>query len=59
MYGLFSGNIKIEEAYDFFSKNIIESMVKNVNESKNIKIVCNILKILNKIIIFLEYVQYK
>ena len=59
MYGLFSGNIKIEEAYDFFSKKFIESTVKNVNESKNIKSGCNILKILNKIIIFLEYVQYK
>ena len=54
MYGLFSGNIKIEEAYDFFSKNFIESTVKNVNESKNIKSGCNILKILNKIIIFLN-----
>ena len=38
---------------------LTKPVLKNVNESKNIKKGCNILKILNKIIIFFEYVQYK
>ena len=52
MSGLFSGNIKIEEAWDFFINRFCRSKLKNVNESKKIKKGCNILKILNKIIIF-------
>ena len=54
MCGLFSGNIKIEEAWVFFPKGYSSSKLKNINESKNIKNGCNILKILNKIIIFLN-----
>ena len=52
MCGLFSGNIKIEEARDFFPNRFSRSKLKNVNESKNIKNERNILKILNKIVIF-------
>ena len=52
MCGLFSGNIKIEEARDFFPNRFSRSKLKNVNESKNIKNGRNILKILNKIVIF-------
>ena len=52
MYGLFSGNIKIEEAYDVFDTKFTASKTKNENESKNIKNGCNILKIMNKMIFF-------
>ena len=52
MCGLFSGNIKIEEAWDFFPNIFSGSKLKNVNESKNIKNRRNILKTLNKIIVF-------
>ena len=48
----FSGNIKIEEAYDFFDTKFTESKTKNENESKNIKNGCNILKIMIKMIFF-------
>ena len=51
MCGRFSGNIKTDEAQDFFPNRFSRSKLKNVNESKNIKNGCNILKILNKIII--------
>ena len=54
MCGLFSGNIRIEEAWDFFSDRLFRSKLKNVNESKKIKNRRNILEILNKIIIFLN-----
>ena len=57
MYGLFSGRIKIEEAWDFFPKQFSKSKVRNANESKNIINGCNILKILNKIVIDVEYVR--
>ena len=59
MFGLFSGNIKIEDAKDFFSTKSIPFNVKKVNESKNIIKGCNILKILNKIVIVVEYVKNK
>ena len=43
MCGLFSGNIKIEEAWVFFPSGFSRSKLKNINESKNIKNGCNIL----------------
>ena len=54
IFGLFSGKIKIEEADVFFSANTSKLKAKKINESKNIKNGCNILKILNKIIISLN-----
>ena len=52
MCGLFSGKIKIEEAYDFFDTKFTVLKTQKKNESKNIENGCNILKTMNKMIFF-------